>query len=722
MKKTDKIKKLGVLQHDSSDCGVACLVTAIRYYGGDSTIERIRRMSGTDQTGTTLLGLYQAAGENGLEATGYEAGIDDIRKYDNLLILHVLNDEGLEHYILCIGYDSQRFIIWDPAVGLQFTADDRLKEIWKSGKCLGLIPGKTFKYKNENKKSKWKWLLRTVGPEKELLIISAIAGVFISALGLVMAIFTQKLIDKILPAKDIKILVLTTVLVFVLLSTRIILTSLRQYFLLTQGRIFNVRIVDEFYRSLLSLPRIFFDTRKTGDFVARMNDTTRIQHVIADITGVYIIDILILVITVPVIFYYSLTAGIISLVSLPLIYLLVARWNGKIKTGQHSVMAGYALSESNFINSLEGITEIKSMIWQETFGERNKGIYSDFQGRVFDLGKIKIKLSLITGLSGTFYLVVILLMSALQVIDSAMTDGELMAIISLSSSLLPSVLNLALISIPFSEARVALNRMFEYTLMEPETDGESENSGLAEIRRISINNISFRFPGRKLLLDDISLIIEKGKIVSLVGESGCGKSTLANIILRFYSQESGDIIINGNIVSDKVDLQRWRSKIGIIPQEIHIFNGTILQNLITDLSDSEIKEMVTTVTNLGISGFFDNFPAGLMTVVGEEGINLSGGQKQVIAFTRVLLNNPDILVIDEGTSNMDRGTEGIISDLLLRLRPAMGMLMISHRVNMIKKLSDYIYVMEDRVISDHGTHEELIGRDNIYKRFWDDFY
>jgi len=722
LKKTDKIKKLGVLQHDSSDCGVACLVTAIRYYGGDSTIEKIRRMSGTDQAGTTLLGLYQAACENGLEATGYEAGIDDIRKYDNLLILHVLNDEGLEHYILCIGYDSQRFIIWDPAVGLQLTADDRLKKIWKSGKCLGLIPGKTFKYKNESKRSKWKWLLRTVGPEKELLIISAIAGVFISALGLVMAIFTQKLIDKILPAKDIKILVLATVLVFVLLSTRIILTALRQYFLLTQGRIFNVRIVDEFYRSLLSLPRMFFDTRKTGDFVARMNDTTRIQHVIADITGVYIIDILILVITVPVIFYYSLTAGIISLVSLPLIYLLVARWNGRIKKGQHSVMAGYALSESNFINSLEGITEIKSMIWQEAFGERNKGIYSDFQGRVFDLGKIKIKLSLITGLSGTFYLVVILLMSALQVIDSAMTDGELMAIISLSSSLLPSVLNLALISIPFSEARVALNRMFEYTLMESETDGESENSGLAEIRRISLNNISFRFPGRKLLLDDISLIIEKGKIVSLVGESGCGKSTLANIILRFYSQESGDIIINGNIVSDKVDVQRWRSKIGIIPQEIHIFNGTILQNLITGLSESEIKKMVTAVTNLGISGFFDSFPAGLMTVVGEEGINLSGGQKQVIAFTRVLLNNPDILVIDEGTSNMDRGTEGIISDLLLRLRPAMGMLMISHRVNMIKKLSDYIYVMEDRVISDHGTHEELIGRDNIYKRFWDDFY
>jgi len=153
-----------------------------------------------------------------------------------------------------------------------------------------------------------------------------------------------------------------------------------------------------------------------------------------------------------------------------------------------------------------------------------------------------------------------------------MTQGELMAILSLSSTLLPSVLNLALISIPVSEAKVALNRMFEFTQIKPE-EGEINNMNAnLNIRQIKLENISFRFPGQKLLLDNICITVEKGKIVSLVGESGCGKSTLANIILRFYSSESGKIILNNKIDSDEVDLKNWRSKIGIIPQEIHIFS------------------------------------------------------------------------------------------------------------------------------------------------------
>jgi len=165
-----KIKKSSLLQHDSSDCGAACLVSIIRYHGGNSTIEKIRKLSGTTHSGSTMLGLYQAANQCGMDATGYEASIKDIIEYGNVLILHVTPEEGLEHYIISFGYEDGKFIIWDPAKGLTIMSEDELGKIWVSKKCLGLVPNSAFKLEKEDKKGKRELVLKTIKPEKDLLL------------------------------------------------------------------------------------------------------------------------------------------------------------------------------------------------------------------------------------------------------------------------------------------------------------------------------------------------------------------------------------------------------------------------------------------------------------------------------------------------------------------------------------------------------------------------
>ena len=718
--KIKRIKECSVLQHDSTDCGVACLASVIHYYGGDSGLEKLRNLSGTGKTGTSMLGLYQAAEKTGLVAEGYAASPSDILSHPHTLILHVLIEEKLEHYILCYGFEEGKYIIWDPAKGVKLMDESELIKIWKSGKCLSLHPGTEFKSKKAQNLSKQKWIISMLKPDKDMLLVSIILGILISSLGVVMALYAQKLIDKILPSGEMKILYVSSALVLLLLLTRIVIAAARQMFLLMQGKVFNTRIVDDFFSSIMFLRKSFFDTRKTGDFVARLNDTMRIQRVIAEIVSTYIIDVLVIIISTVILFYFSIIAGIISLVCLPVFYLLVSRWNHRIISSQQELMAGYALSESNFIDSIKGITEIKGLNWQIPFSRRNKTIYSDFQTRIFNLGKIKVKLSLITGFASSIYLIVLLVWSARQVMISVMTQGELMAIISLGSSILPSALNIALLSIPFSEVKVAINRMFEFTQMESERDNDEENKKEMSISNLELKNISFRFPGQKLLLDNISMNIRKGEIVSIVGESGCGKSTLASIIMRFYIPESGQLLINGDD-GYAIGIESWRSRIAIIPQDVHIFNGTILQNLMTEINESKINEMLATITELGLAPFINGFPSGLMTLVGEEGINLSGGQKQVLAFIRVLLAKPDIVIIDEGTSNMDRATEKIITDLLMRMKSRMGILMISHKLSMIKKLSDRICVLENKSVTCTGTHKEVLQSDNLYSKFWQDF-
>jgi ATP-binding cassette subfamily B protein len=260
--------------------------------------------------------------------------------------------------------------------------------------------------------------------------------------------------------------------------------------------------------------------------VARLNDTMRIQRVVSDIVSTYVIDILIILITMPMVFIYSNVAGIISAISIPLFFLLVQRWNKPIINSQQELMAGYALNESNFINTLKGITEIKTMNWKSLYVNRNKSIFSLFQERAYTLGKIKIELGMLTNLAGNLYLIGLLLYTSLEVMRARMTPVELMAILSLSSTLMPSVINLALVSIPLSEAKVAIDRMFEFTQLRPEDPGISNDGIRPQISGISLNKICFRFPGQKLLLSDVSFDIKKGRVTALVGESGSGKSTL----------------------------------------------------------------------------------------------------------------------------------------------------------------------------------------------------
>ena len=723
MAKTDvkKVKELSLLQHDSTDCGAACLASVIRYFGGDSGIEGIRRLSGTTQTGTSMLGLYQAAQASGMEATGYEAAVRDIKEYEGVLILHVTPEPGYEHYIVSFGYNEDRFIIWDPAIGFTLKSQTDIEKIWLSHKCLAVIPGRDFIYHKAAKKRKRKWIAETVKPDIELLLASLFIGIIISGLGVVMAVYTQKLLDRILPSGNERLLVVSIVLVSLLLAVRVVLTAVRQSILLSQGKTYNIRVVDGFYRSLLGLPKPFFDTRKTGDMVARLNDTLRIQRVISEVVSVYVIDFMIVLITMIMIYSYSWVAGIISTVAVPLFFLLVYRWNNPVIRSQQDLMAGYAHNESNFINTLKGITEIKSMRWQSIFEERNRSIFSLFQERAFLLGKIKVKLGMLTNLAGTFYLIGLLLYTSLEVMGTRMTQGELMAIITLSSTLLPSVLNLALVSIPLSEAKVAIERMFEFTQMKPEeaeVDANAPGSGISEIR---LSSISFRYPGQKLLLNNVSLEVSKGKITALVGESGSGKSTLVNILMRFYNAESGVIKINDSVDYQEVTLDKWRRSIGLVPQEVHIFNGTVLENIIPDPDDAKITWLARITAKYGLEPFIKGLPLGFATLTGEEGVKLSGGQKQVIAFMRALFNEPEILIVDEGTSGMDRDTEALILKILTQLKGSVGILMVTHRIHIIRKLCDRIYLLESGTITAFGSHCELLMRENLYKRFWEDF-
>ncbi|MDD3721149.1 MAG: peptidase domain-containing ABC transporter [Lutibacter sp.] len=710
------LTKTHISQHDQSDCGVACLLSLINYYEGDNSLEKLRELSGTTKQGTTLLGLYQAANQLGFDANGCEADIQAVIDHAAPLILHVVIEERLQHYIVCYGFENGKFIIGDPSKGITTYTKDELTKIWKSKTCLTLTPNKNFVKASETKQSKKQWFLNLLKEDSQLLGISVVIGVGVALLGMAMAIFSQKLIDDILPSQNTQKLVTGIGLLAFLLLIRVLFSVLREFLLIKQSKDFNNRIIGKFYGSLLHLPKPFFDTRKIGELVARLNDTNRIQRVIKLIANNFVIDILIVAISFGYLFVYSWQTGLIAILSLPIYFILIYRFNKRIINAQKEVMQGYALSESNYITTMQGISEIKNFNKQSVFEKLNAIIYGNFQDKLFDLGKINIRLSLLSGILSVLFLISILSYTSYCVYQNTMTLGELMAVLGIAGSLLPSITNLALIAIPINEAKIAFNRMFEFASIQTENDGETNITNLATVE---IKDLSFRFAGRSQLLKNINLKISKGEFVAIVGESGSGKSTLGQILQKFYSFENGKIIVNNQHQFTNIKLEDWRAIIGVIPQEIKIFNGNVLDNILLG-AENTVENVVKFCQDLGFEKFIAEFPQCYGTILGEEGINLSGGQKQIIALARVLYKKPQFLILDEATAAMDRNTENFTMQLLSKLENEVAILFISHRLHTLKNNADRIYVLENGVITCEGNHEKLIQTSNFYSEFWNE--
>ncbi len=326
MKNKKLIHQTFTLQKDQTDCGVGCLQSLVRYYGGDISLEILREKSGTSKTGTTMLGLYQCANEIGFDAEGCEADTDALIEHGKPVILHIIVDQKYEHYVICYHYNSNgnsQFCIGDPAKGIEYWSKDELEKVWISKTCLTLSPNAHFQKAQQTNKEKIRWLKDLIREDQEWLYTIIFLGVIFTLLGMSMSVFSQKLIDDILPKKKLNLLFLSIGFLGFLLLGRVVIQALRELYIIKQSKAFNTRINEKFYSSLLYLPKKFFDSRKTGDFVARLNDTQRIQNVIKLLITNTATDILSVLISIGFLFYYSWKLAVFCLLVSPVVFYII---------------------------------------------------------------------------------------------------------------------------------------------------------------------------------------------------------------------------------------------------------------------------------------------------------------------------------------------------------------------------------------------------------------
>ncbi|GHT21757.1 bacteriocin cleavage/export ABC transporter [Bacteroidia bacterium] len=671
----------------------------VKYYGGDVKQESIRSISGTTIQGTTLLGLYQAAEKLNFSPDAYEADMDSLKSLNVPTILHVTINQKIEHFVVCLGFDGSKFIIADPGDKIVYMTETELKSIWKSKALLMLEPTSAFVKKDSENKEKYGWLWNIIKEDYPILTVSFVLGVFIAVLGLSTAIFSQKLIDDLLPSKNLEKLILGIILFFVLLIARSGLGYLRGVFMLRQTRGMNNRLVDSFFSKILFLPKSFFDSMKTGEIIARMNDSRRIQQTLSFIAGDVLIEVLVLFFSITYLLFYSWKMALIASACIPCFAILVICYNSKIVAGQRNVMVSYAAMEGLLIDFIQGVNDIKVTNKQNVFKQSIKSVYGIFQEFGYKLGMLGTQYGFIAQIISVITSVSLIILGVLWILSGQLKLGELMAIMTIGNMIITSTANLSSVNIRLQEAGVAFDRFFEFVKAKLEFEPEE----LSAIKRddcdahLQINDLSFRFIGRKRLFDNVSIEVNKGEIITLFGEVGTGKSTLIQILQKHYAPESGEILFNGKPVSE-YPTPLWREYIGVVSQQTKIFNGNVGENICLGNFPEEHESVANFCEEYGFNTYFDNLPQGLDTLLGEDGINISGGQQQLIAFARALYRRPSVLLLDEPTSAMDTKTEQFIINLLQQKVKQFAILIVTHRTH-LAKISDRIYLLENGAVT-----------------------
>ena len=714
-----KIRNSFVLQQDQSDCGVACLLSIIRYHGGDNSFENLRELSGTNRQGTTILGLYQAGKDLGFNTKGLEAErTGQLKSLQSPAILHISGRQS-QHYLVYYGFDKDnKIVVGDPLKGILHYTENELEKLWRSKALIQLIPNSSFALSHITRKLKIKWILDLIKKDLNTLLIIIFLGLLLSVLGLTTAIFSQKLIDIILPSHDSFHLFISLIFVAVLLILKAGISYLRGYFIIHQLRSFSNRLVINFFSRLIYLQKSFFDTRKTGEVVARINDTATIESTVSVFVGTILIDFLMLLVFSSVIFMYHWIVGMITLSIVPIYIWIIIRLNHKILQNQKEVMQAHAINESNYVDTIQGITTIKVMNVENTFLKLTKRIYKGFQEKILSMGKFSLFYNFLSEFVSVIFLLAVFSVSAWFVLIEELLLGQMMAITALSGTIISSIMRLSSFNVSVQGAKVAFNRMYEFTDLRTENNQQDSSITIHNFQVLKVDKLTFRFPGRKAILKNFSIHLEHGEIISLVGESGCGKSTFLNILEKFYTPEQGSIEVNNTLLS-KINTKNWRNTVTTVSQEVKIFNGTLLFNICLNEDQNDLNDIVHFCQKLGFDRFFLKWPLGLFTLLGEEGQNISGGERQLVALARALYRRPKLLLLDEATSSMDRNTENFVMDLLLSLKQDLGILMVTHRIN-TASVADRIYVMENGMVSDFGTFNELLKRPNFLSQSYKD--
>jgi ATP-binding cassette subfamily B protein len=721
-----------IFQHDTMDCGVACLSMIANHYGKDYSIQFLRDKSYISRDGVSIYSISEVANEIGFKTYAVEISINElinssqIKKSSLPCILYWNQNHFVVLTKISNAY-SKKFIfkIADPGHGFISLSQDKIEKSWinneKKGVVLFLEPTNQFYDKNQliTNKLSIKYLFQYFKIYKKGLSIVFILLILGSVLNLIFPFLTQNLIDKGITHKNINYISLILLSQLSLFIGVITIEIFRNWITLYIGTKISIKIISDFLKKMLKLPIKFFESRMTGDIQQRIQDNYRIESFITSQSTLTIFSIITFLVFFIVLCTYSYYILLIYIVlSLISVYWSLY-WVKKRRIIDYSKFQEQARNQSSIYEILNGVTEMKL----NQFEEFKRNEWESIQEKLFKINVRLLRIDQFQNSGFEFFNqlknILVTFLSAYYVVQGKMTLGALMSVSYIIGQMNSPVNQLVNFFRSLQDARLSMERLNEVQYNPEEEQPEQinlpkETKDNTSITGISIQNLSFQYQGpmSPFVLKDVNLLIPKGKVTAIVGTSGSGKTTLMKLLLKFYDPLKGDIYYNTYPIQ-QLSAKSLRENIGVVMQDGYIFSDTIERNIATGDEIINEEKLKNAVEIAHLKDFIEELSLGFKTKIGAVGNGISGGQKQLILIARAVYRNPHYIFFDEATSSLDAKSEKLIHDKLKLFFEGKTVLIIAHRLSTVKN-ADQIVVLEHGEIVEIGNHEELIKHKGLY--------
>jgi subfamily B ATP-binding cassette protein HlyB/CyaB len=683
------------------DTGLVCLVMLARFHNVAASPEQLAHEFTEQGHCFGKAELLLAAKQLGLKAKLAKSAVARLSTTPLPAIARA-NDGG---FFIIARLDDDKVLIQDPLTSRpEVLSVEALEQRW-SGELILLSSQASLA--GELSKFDFTWFIPAIVKHRKLLGEVLLVSFVLQIFALLTPLFFQVVMDKVLVHRGLSTLDVIAIGLLGIMLFETALSGLRTYvFAHTASRI-DVELGSRLFRHLVTLPLAYFQARRVGDSVARVRELENIRSFLTGNAITVVLDVLFSVVFIAVMFVYSGWLTLIVLLSLPLYFLVSFLITPVLRARLNESFARGAENQAFLVETVNGIDTLKSMAVEPQITRKWDNQLAGYVAAGFKTQNLSAIANESVGLIGKLVTVATLWMGARLVIDGSLSMGQLIAFNMLAGRVSQPIMRLAQLWTNFQQTGVSVQRLGDILNTRTEAS-QSTRSALPALKgRLEFDQIHFRYrPDGSEVLRGVSLAVEAGEVIGIVGRSGSGKSTLTRLLQRLYVPERGRVLVDGMDLA-LADVSSLRRQIGVVLQDNMLFARSIRENIALTDSGAPIEAVIHAAKMAGAHEFILELPEGYDTVVGEHGASLSGGQRQRVAIARALMGNPRILIFDEATSALDYESERVIQQNMQSICKGRTVIIIAHRLSAVRD-ANRIVVMDRGQIVEQGTHTELL--------------